>query len=98
MTAALALFLAGVLLIALGRRHRFEPAAPHLTGAGYVCLLLGLLLFASRPAAADPAPAEGERYIVLTLNAAQQIVAKLEAQAAEIERLREELRRPKACI
>lgn len=102
MTAALALLMISVLLFAIGRRGSAEPASPHLVGAAFICASLAVLVFASRSsAAADPAPAEAERYIVLTLTAAQQIVAKLEAQAAEIEILRAQLKRasvPKECI
>lgn len=102
MTAALALLLIGALLIAIGRSNRLEPASPHILGAGFICILLAVLVFASRPAvAADPAPEQGERYIVLTLPAAQQLVAKLEAQAAEIKALRDKLKIgsvPKECI
>lgn len=102
MTVALALLMIGALLFAIGRRNSVEPDSPHILGAGFICALLAVLVFASRSAAAaDPAPAEGERYIVLTLTAAQQIVVKLETQNAEIERLRDQLKKasvPKECV
>lgn len=102
MTPAIALLMVSLLLFFLGRRHKAEEGAQHVLGVSFVAFLLSLMLFAINVKAADePAPAEGERYVVMKFTLAQQIAARLEAQAAEIKRLRDELKNataPKECI
>lgn len=101
MTPAIALLMVSLLLFFLGRRHKAEEGAQHVLGVSFVAFLLSLMLFAINVKAADPEPAEGERYVVMKFTLAQQIAARLEAQDIEIKRLRDELKKataPKECI
>lgn len=93
MTAALALLLIGIALIALGRRHRTEQAAPHLVGAGFICLLFALLVFAVTPAAGaeqpGPPPRE-ERFVLIRASLMQEIAAHVNAQAIMVRDLQQQ--------